>query len=194
MKKKLFTLTLTLSATLLLGACGAKEAKEEVTTFKQEYSKEDQSADYGTSTAKITHEGEKIKTIVFDTETPLNIDLGTSPEDMEKAIKEIEDDKELTQEEKDTMIAAMKSEQGGAENTDVGKMMDEVYGKMKSSKGVEVKTNKSKDTYKVTFTIDFEKADKAKLGEYLLPVELSSVKEYKSLVKELETLQFKEQK
>ena len=68
--KKLTTLTLALGVTLLLGACSG--AKEETTVFKQAIP-ELQGENLGASSIKITHKGEKISEVVYESMTPLTM-------------------------------------------------------------------------------------------------------------------------
>lgn len=191
--KKLTTLTLALGVTLLLGACSG--AKEETTVFKQDIP-ELQGENLGASSIKITHKGEKISEVVYESTTPLTMGV-VSAEETQKAIKEIEADAKMAQEEKDKLIAEMQTMSAGnpeEQAAEMAKNLDSLYDNMPSSKGIAVKTKKSKASYSVTITVDLAKADKSKLGQVFLPVDFSKVKDYKDAEKELKTLQFKAEK
>ena len=103
--KKLTSLTITLGAMLMLGACGAKE---ETTVFQQELPSELQGKNLGSSDLKITHKGVKIIKVVSESEIPLTFGLGA--DELADAKKEIEDNAELSQEEKNNLLAEMEKE------------------------------------------------------------------------------------
>ena len=120
-----------------------------------------------------------------------------SAEETQKAIKEIEADAKMAQEEKDKLIAEMQTMSAGnpeEQAAEMAKNLDSLYDNMPSSKGIAVKTKKSKASYSVTITVDLAKADKSKLGQVFLPVDFSKVKDYKDAEKELKNLQFKAEK
>lgn len=89
----------------MLGACGAKE---ETTVFQQELPSELQGKNLGSSDLKITHKGVKIIKVVSESEIPLTFGLGA--DELADAKKEIEDNAELSQEEKNNLLAEMEKE------------------------------------------------------------------------------------
>ena len=189
--KKLTSLTITLGAMLMLGACGAKE---ETTVFQQELPSELQGKNLGSSDLKITHKGVKIIKVVSESEIPLTFGLGA--DELADAKKEIEDNAELSQEEKNNLLAEMEKTTNAdpeAQAVEMAKNHDDMYANM-SSKGIAVKTKKDKDFYHVTVTVDFVKVDKDKLAQVALPIDFSAVKDYQGVMKELKKVQFKEKK
>ena len=89
----------------MLGPCGAKE---ETTVFQQELPSELQGKNLGSSDLKITHKGVKIIKVVSESEIPLTFGLGA--DELADAKKEIEDNAELSQEEKNNLLAEMEKE------------------------------------------------------------------------------------
>lgn len=190
--KKLTSLTIALGAVFMLGACSG--AKEETAVFHQEMPSELQGKNLGGSDLKITHKGDKVTDIVAETAIPLT--FGMSAEDVAAAKKEIEDNPDISQAEKDSLLAEMEKtstvnpEEQAAE---MAKNLDDVYEKM-SSKGITIKTKKDKELYHVTLTVDLEKADKSKLAETILPIDFSKTKTYQDVTKELKKLEYQEKK
>ncbi|GFH43381.1 hypothetical protein Hs30E_19320 [Lactococcus hodotermopsidis] len=188
--KKLTSFAIALGAILLLAACGTT-AKEETAVFKQEALAE--TTGIGNATVKITHKGEKISKIEADTTIPL--DFGIKQEDIDSSIEELKNNDEIAQDEKDKLISEMEK-MGNVEeqSTEMAKNMDDLYQKANAIEGVEVKTKQSKVTYQVTITVDMAKVDKHKLAEVMLPVDLSTIKDYKGAENALKTLGFKLEK
>ncbi len=109
----------------MLGACGAKE---ETTVFQQELPSELQGKNLGSSDLKITHKGVKIIKVVSESEIPLTFGLGA--DELADAKKEIEDNAELSQEEKNNLLAEMEKTTNAdpeAQAVEMAKNLDDMY-------------------------------------------------------------------